>query len=239
MANPQAEPSMDDILASIRRIIAEEDEPAPKAKSARKAPDAVTREPVARRAPDPVEEVVEEPDEIEEEDDTVAAMPALDEDGLDKDGLSEDDEAGFDLSEDDLTEAAAVDSAEDENESDYDSEDDLDFEVFDDDMTAGASAADDDLDVEDSAPQSNAESIGSLTERVEQTMLSKASAGAAASAFKHLEQNVRVANSNSATLEDIIEKMLEPMLQQWLDTNLPRIVEEKVEEEVRRLARRH
>ncbi|UNE47184.1 DUF2497 domain-containing protein [Aquisalinus flavus] len=232
MANPQAEPSMDDILASIRRIIAEEDEPAPKARSVRKAPEPVSREPVSRKAPEPVQ--VSEPEEAEDdiEDEAVAAAP----------GFEEDDDSDFDIAEDDGIEAAAAESAEADDEPDYGSDDDLDFDVFDHDLTADAATADvtvEEQDVEDAVAQSPADSIGSLTERVEQTMLSKASAGAAASAFKHLEQNVRVANSNSATLEDIIEKMLEPMLQQWLDDNLPRIVEEKVEEEVRRLARRH
>lgn len=242
MANPQAEPSMDDILASIRRIIAEEDEPAPKAKSVRRAPEpenresvsreSISREAVSRKPPEPVQ--VAQPEEVEDdiEDEAIAAAPAFD----------DADESDFDIADDDALEAEAADGADAEDEPDYGSDDDLDFDVFDDELTAEAAAAEvtvEEQDVDHAAPQSFAESIGSLTERVEQTMLSKASAGAAASAFKHLEQNVRVANSNSATLEDIIEKMLEPMLQQWLDDNLPRIVEEKVEEEVRRLARRH
>ncbi|MEM6648707.1 MAG: DUF2497 domain-containing protein, partial [Pseudomonadota bacterium] len=62
--------------------------------------------------------------------------------------------------------------------------------------------------------------------------------GRFAGAIGTLEQNMRLTNSNSRTIEDVIEAMLAPMLKQWLDENLPRIVEDKVEEEVRRIARR-
>lgn len=39
------------------------------------------------------------------------------------------------------------------------------------------------------------------------------------------------------TLEDIVKEMLRPMLQEWIDKNLPQLVERMVEREVQRLTR--
>lgn len=40
------------------------------------------------------------------------------------------------------------------------------------------------------------------------------------------------------TLEDLVQEMIRPMLKAWLDQNLPRIVEQQVRREVNRMARR-
>ncbi|WP_373005413.1 DUF2497 domain-containing protein [Hyphomonas sp.] len=39
------------------------------------------------------------------------------------------------------------------------------------------------------------------------------------------------------TIEGLVRELLKPMIKEWLDTNLPGIVEEKVEAEVQRIAR--
>lgn len=44
--------------------------------------------------------------------------------------------------------------------------------------------------------------------------------------------------SSGNTVEALVVEMLRPMLKEWLDANLPRIVEDKVETEVARIARR-
>jgi hypothetical protein len=62
---------------------------------------------------------------------------------------------------------------------------------------------------------------------------------AAAKAFQTLTQKVRVTDTDSRTLEDIVVEMMKPMVKSWLDAHLPAIVEEKVEAEVRRLARQN
>jgi uncharacterized protein len=42
---------------------------------------------------------------------------------------------------------------------------------------------------------------------------------------------------NDNTIEGLVRQLLKPMIKEWLDTNLPGIVEEKVEAEVQRIAR--
>ncbi|GGB58237.1 DUF2497 domain-containing protein [Henriciella pelagia] len=62
-------------------------------------------------------------------------------------------------------------------------------------------------------------------------------AGAAASALGKLMVKQSKDAGNPNTLEGLMMEMLRPMLKEWLDANLPAIVERKVEEEVRRIAR--
>lgn len=69
-------------------------------------------------------------------------------------------------------------------------------------------------------------------------LVSAHAAREAAESFGALQENVRISSSSGNTIEDVVTAMLKPMVKTWLDTNLPRIVEEKVEEEVRRIARR-
>ncbi len=73
---------------------------------------------------------------------------------------------------------------------------------------------------------------------VPESVLSDSTVATSTTAFAALEENIRLSNASSDTLQDVVERMLEPMLQQWLDNNLSRIVEEKVEDEVRRISRR-
>jgi cell pole-organizing protein PopZ len=66
-------------------------------------------------------------------------------------------------------------------------------------------------------------------------IMSNATAAAVDSAFNALAQTVLVQNSKS--LEDIVKDMLRPMLQHWLDNNLPTLVERLVRQEIERVAR--
>src|SRR3954469_23114933 len=68
-----------------------------------------------------------------------------------------------------------------------------------------------------------------------QSMLSPATAAAVDSAFSALAQTVLV--QNATTLEDLVKEMLRPMLQHWLDNNLPTLVERLVRQEIERVAR--
>jgi cell pole-organizing protein PopZ len=69
----------------------------------------------------------------------------------------------------------------------------------------------------------------------EQPMLSAATAQAVDSAFNALAHTVLV--QNAKTLEDLVKEMLRPMLQHWLDNNLPTLVERLVRQEIERVAR--
>ena len=58
---------------------------------------------------------------------------------------------------------------------------------------------------------------------------------AAAGSLGKLMSKIDTGNDN--TIEGLVRELLKPMIKEWLDTNLPGIVEEKVEAEVQRIAR--
>ncbi len=66
-------------------------------------------------------------------------------------------------------------------------------------------------------------------------ILSQSTASAVESAFNSLAATVL--NNNSRTLEDIVREMMRPMLKSWLDDNLPSLVERIVRAEIERVAR--
>ncbi len=69
----------------------------------------------------------------------------------------------------------------------------------------------------------------------EQPIMSSSTAAAVDSAFNALAHTVLV--QNAKTLEDLVKEMLRPMLQHWLDNNLPTLVERLVRQEIERVAR--
>ncbi len=72
--------------------------------------------------------------------------------------------------------------------------------------------------------------------RVDRSALTEdVTADAAASALSRLASRMEVGSEN--TLEGLVRELIKPMIKTWLDDNLPRIVEEKVEIEVQRIAR--
>jgi cell pole-organizing protein PopZ len=66
-------------------------------------------------------------------------------------------------------------------------------------------------------------------------LLSNESNAAVDSAFNALAQTVLV--KNARTLEDLVRDMLRPMLKTWLDDNLPGMVERLVRAEIERVSR--
>jgi len=66
-------------------------------------------------------------------------------------------------------------------------------------------------------------------------IMSSSTAAAVDSAFNALAHTVLV--QNAKTLEDLVKEMLRPMLQHWLDNNLPTLVERLVRQEIERVAR--
>jgi uncharacterized protein len=69
----------------------------------------------------------------------------------------------------------------------------------------------------------------------ETMLLSRETSAAVDSAFNALAQTVLV--QNARTLEDLVREMLRPMLKSWLDDNLPGMVERLVRAEIERVAR--
>jgi hypothetical protein len=71
--------------------------------------------------------------------------------------------------------------------------------------------------------------------REEHPLISPATSAAVDSAFNTLAQTVLV--QNARTLEDLVREMLRPMLKTWLDDNLPSLVERLVRAEIERVSR--
>jgi uncharacterized protein len=204
------EPSMEEILASIRRIIAD-DEPKPAARPEPRAPEP----PPAAKAPappSPVPPPKPAPAPAAMKQDDIDAMLA---------GLDEAPEpppppkpARAAASEDvlELTEAMQAQPAFRRIEGTQDV-------VFD----------------EPAPPPRAAEPPRPSAPPPPQSILSPATAAAVDSAFNALAQTVLV--QNAKTLEDLVKEMLRPMLQHWLDNNLPTLVERLVRQEIERVAR--
>ena len=66
-------------------------------------------------------------------------------------------------------------------------------------------------------------------------LVSSATAAAVDGAFNSLAQTV--IGQNARTLEDLVREMLRPILKNWLDDNLPGLVERIVRAEIERVAR--
>lgn len=66
-------------------------------------------------------------------------------------------------------------------------------------------------------------------------MLSHTTVSAVESAFNALATTVL--SNNARTLEDLVKEMLRPMLKSWLDDNLPNLVERIVKAEIERVSR--
>jgi cell pole-organizing protein PopZ len=66
-------------------------------------------------------------------------------------------------------------------------------------------------------------------------ILSRSTVSAVESAFNSLAHTVL--SNNARTLEDLVKEMLRPMLKSWLDDNLPGMVERIVKAEIERVSR--
>ncbi|MEH2468908.1 cell pole-organizing protein PopZ [Nitrobacteraceae bacterium AZCC 2161] len=69
----------------------------------------------------------------------------------------------------------------------------------------------------------------------QQNILSHTTVSAVESAFHTLANTVL--SNNARTLEDLVKEMLRPMLKSWLDDNLPGLVERIVKAEIERVSR--
>jgi cell pole-organizing protein PopZ len=70
---------------------------------------------------------------------------------------------------------------------------------------------------------------------VDQALISNSTMSAVDSAFNSLANTVL--GNNARTLEDLVKEMLRPMLKNWLDDNLPSMVERIVRAEIERVSR--
>ncbi len=66
-------------------------------------------------------------------------------------------------------------------------------------------------------------------------IISEPAAAAGSAAFLALEQSIRMGQAGE-TLEDVVKGLLRPMLRSWLDENLPDMVERLVRAEIEKMA---
>jgi cell pole-organizing protein PopZ len=204
---------MEEILASIRRIIADDDaakappEPPVAAAPVRPAPPP----PPALVAVPPVSEPVSKETVLDEMLAELNATPAPVPSG--------DDDPASDVLE--LTEAMAGPAKPPPAE----------FRTID---------GESDIVFEESPPEEAPEPLApsprlQFPERPHRPLMSSATSAAVDSAFNTLAHTVLV--QNARTLEDLVKEMLQPLLKTWLDDNLPGLVERLVRAEIERVSR--
>jgi cell pole-organizing protein PopZ len=223
------EPSMEEILASIRRIIADDDAnksvqrpaPAEPPKAAAPAPAARPTPPPQQRAPAPPQRITPPEPSLTEPFPSMAADEA-------EPAAGADDQSSDIL---DLTESMATPMPQ---PAEPPSGPAPQFRTIDGNF---------DISYEDekpapppySAPEPYRPSFDSGEREERSQLLSNATTAAVDSAFNTLAQTVLV--QNARTLEDLVREMLRPMLKTWLDDNLPAMVERLVRAEIERVSR--
>jgi uncharacterized protein len=85
------------------------------------------------------------------------------------------------------------------------------------------------------APKAPAYEPAAFESSARQAILSQNTMNSVESAFNALANTVL--SNNARTLEDLVKEMLRPMLKAWLDDNLPALVERIVKAEIERVSR--
>lgn len=229
----QQEPTMEEILSSIRKIIADDDQSDGGAASAAVSPNVVdvtdtddddsfdeldlSFEPSPEIAPEPAPETHE--DVLQ-----ALTMPESDSDVFESD----------DFVSEAFSELEAVAVAEDES---FEALPDLEPET-----PPTPTYAEQPVSFEE--PETPA--FEPVEDKIEETVMSKsepiaapqtvdAAAGSLGKLLSKVEFGEEAGGQN--TIEGVVREMLRPMLKEWLDDNLPAIVEKQVETEVQRIAR--
>jgi cell pole-organizing protein PopZ len=201
------EPSMEEILASIRRIIADDDA----SKTVQRAPEPPRPEPVVAPPPPPPPPPM--PRAFEPEQRSPLPEPPR---AMGSDAIAEQASDILDLTES-MASAPPPPPAPPPMPAPAPS-----FRTID-----GTSDIGFDEVVDKPAPAPFPEMTGHL--------ISHQTSAAVDSAFSALAQTVLV--QNARTLEDLVREMLRPMLKTWLDDNLPGLVERLVRAEIERVSR--
>lgn len=220
------EPSMEEILASIRRIIADDEAAKPPAKAPEPVP--MPKPVAAAPAPKPIPEV---PAAVEEEamsqDDIDAMLAGFEGAPAGKTEPDPEPEAEPERDETDvldLTEAMEAEGP----ATDYKPVD-MEDVVFTEPHTREPHG------VEVPPYQAIADAYAEAAAAPQSALLSEEATAAVTSAFGSLAHTVLV--QNARTLDDLVREMLRPMLKSWLDDNLPTIVERLVRAEIERVSR--
>jgi cell pole-organizing protein PopZ len=238
------EPSMEEILASIRRIIADDEakppigEKAASSAAAAKPEKAGAAAPAAKapvmndippsaiaaaqpaKGPPPAAPAAVAPAASNSQDDIDAMLAGLDE----ATSEAEIRPAQPDVEVFELTDEMALPDAPPSAFHKIDPEDDLEF-------TETAAAAQQPVRRPPAFEPPPFESPAAPPPQI----LSRSTVSAVESAFNTLANTVL--SNNARTLEDLVKEMLRPMLKSWLDDNLPGLVERIVKAEIERVSR--
>jgi len=207
------EPTMEEILASIRRIIAD-DEPAEETKP---APEPEARKP---EPPEPAKTAASAPAETELNQDDIDAM------------LASFDAPPVPGKEDEAKEEDVLELRKPIAKSAEATRSDVVFRDAIDEAKAEASEEMSGWDI-DEEPAGAAQPPAK--HEPEEGLLAPEASAAVANAFSSLANTIL--SQNARTLDDLVQEMLRPMLKSWLDDNLPAIVERLVRAEIERVSR--
>ncbi|MBR1121051.1 DUF2497 domain-containing protein [Bradyrhizobium lablabi] len=230
------EPSMEEILASIRRIIADDEAKPAAEKSAAPPPKSAMRDippsaistasaAAARTAtppPKPAPPPPPAPAAANSQDDIDAMLASLDEATPEAEVRSPQPDAEVLELTDEMALPDPPPPARATAFKKVDPQDDIEF-------TEAAAAA------RTMPPQPAYEPPPIETAASQQAILSRSTVNAVESAFNTLANTVL--SNNARTLEDLVKEMLRPMLKSWLDDNLPGLVERIVKAEIERVSR--
>jgi uncharacterized protein len=212
----QQEPSMEEILASIRRIISE-DEPAEE-NNAEASPDAEDSEDVLELteiAEDAAEEVASIPEPLEEPEEEPAAE-------IDFDAPVEpstDEEIDFDA-----PLAEPEDDLELREESEIPEEEPVEAELP------------EELPAMAAPPVSVVPAIDNALIGEEPVGSATGSLASLVAAVDRAQGGAQLGDANR-TIEDLVKEVMRPMIREWLDENLPGLVDRLVRREIERLSR--
>jgi uncharacterized protein len=214
------EPSMEEILASIRRIIADDDASKTAPRPAEQAAAAAAPAPAARPAPPP-------PAPPPTPSRVAPPEPSLDE-AADPEPMAEVEDQASDIL--DLTEQMAAPAPKPAPQfRTIDGSFDVSYEE---EKPAPQMPAHQMPEARAPSPSEDDQYRGDARSN---QLLSNVTSAAVDSAFNTLAQTVLV--QNARTLEDLVREMLRPMLKAWLDDNLPGMVERLVRAEIERVSR--
>jgi uncharacterized protein len=242
------EPSMEEILASIRRIIADDEGKPPAAEKAAPAPEQPPRaerpaapaaKPVmndippsripaavaaAAKAPPPAPTAPAAAPASNNQDDIDALLAGLDETTTPEEVRPAQPEPEVLELTDDMAVAPPISAPNTATASFRKAEPQDDIEFIDPVSRAAPKA-----------PPAAAYEPRSFETTARQAILSQNTVSSVESAFNALANTVL--SNNARTLEDLVKEMLRPMLKSWLDDNLPALVERIVKAEIERVSR--
>jgi cell pole-organizing protein PopZ len=221
--DPQQEPSMEEILSSIRRIIADE------------AADEEGEQDAARSRTEELDRDVEAFAQVAEDGDT-------DDDVLELTEVVHEDGEVIELDRT-LAQPQSIEQQRGEAGRAEPDPDEHDRPSAGDEQPADDHTAQSPMDIRDDEMEDHQTAM--QKKNGIESLVSDRAAGAATGAFAKLSQAVQrtppevaIADDSGRSVEQFIEDIMRPMLRDWLDQNLPPLVERIVQKEIQRIVRR-